>query len=214
MPMWRTAYHRLRVVKVVREADDVFSLVVKGRRLERLAVSGGQHFQWRFMARGLRLHAHPYSISALPQPPYMRVTVKGLGAHSSAAARLSAGTRIAIEGPYGAFTKHALTGRRVALIAAGVGVTPVRSLLEDLPPSAEPVVLLRALSEEEMLLGNEVLELTRARGGRVLGPAWRRRGSTSRASAPRPASSAVPLPGRSGAIAGQPKHECRSFPGR
>jgi ferredoxin-NADP reductase/DMSO/TMAO reductase YedYZ heme-binding membrane subunit len=169
LPMWRTAYHGLRVVKVVRESDDVFSLVVKGRRLERLAVSGGQYFHWRFMTRRLWLHAHPYSISALPQPPYMRVTIKGLGAHSSAATRLTPGTRIAIEGPYGAFTKHAVTGRRVALIAAGVGVTPVRALLEDLPPSADPVVVLRASSEDEVLLGREVRELARARGGRVLG---------------------------------------------
>jgi ferredoxin-NADP reductase len=127
-------------------------------------VSGGQYFLWRFTARGLWLYAHPYSISAVPQPPYMRVTIKGLGAHSSAAARLTPGTRIAIEGPYGTFTKHALTGRRVAMIAAGVGVTPVRALLEDLPPGADPVVVLRASTEEELLLGNEVRELARAHG--------------------------------------------------
>lgn len=169
LPVWRTWYHNLRVVKVVRESDDVFSLVVKGRRLDRLAVSGGQYFQWRFMTRGLWLHAHPYSISALPRPPYMRVTIKGLGAHSSAAARLTPGTRIAIEGPYGTFTKHALRGRRVALIAAGVGVTPVRALLEDLPAGSDPVVLLRASSQQELVLGDEVRELVRARGGRVLG---------------------------------------------
>jgi ferredoxin-NADP reductase/DMSO/TMAO reductase YedYZ heme-binding membrane subunit len=176
LPIWRTAYHRLRVVKVVRESDDVVSLVVKGRRLDRLAVSGGQYFQWRFMARGLWLHAHPYSISALPRPPYMRVTIKGLGDHSSAVTRLAPGTRIAIEGPYGAFTKHALTGRGVALIAAGVGVTPIRALLEDLPTDADPVVVLRASSEEEMLLGDEVRELARARGGRVLGAFGSRHG--------------------------------------
>ncbi|MFZ0379276.1 MAG: hypothetical protein WCD11_16880 [Solirubrobacteraceae bacterium] len=62
-----------------------------------------------------------------------------------------------------------MTGPRVALIAAGVGVTPVRALLEDLPAGADPVALLRASSEEELLLGHEVLELARERGGRVLG---------------------------------------------
>jgi ferredoxin-NADP reductase/DMSO/TMAO reductase YedYZ heme-binding membrane subunit len=169
LPGWRTAYHSLRVVKVVRESNDVFSLVVKGRRLDRLAVSGGQYFQWRFLTRRLWLHAHPYSLSALPQPPYMRVTIKGLGAHSSTAGSLRVGTRIAIEGPYGAFTKHAVIGRRVAMIAAGVGVTPVRALLEDLPAHANPVVVLRALSEDELLLGNEIRDLVRAHGGRVLG---------------------------------------------
>jgi ferredoxin-NADP reductase/DMSO/TMAO reductase YedYZ heme-binding membrane subunit len=168
LPAWRSAYHGLRVVKVVREADDVFSLVVTGRRLDRLAVSGGQYFQWRFMARGLWLHAHPYSISALPQPPYMRVTIKGLGEHSNAVAGLAPGTRIAIEGPYGAFTKHALTGNGVALIAAGVGVTPIRALLEDLPAACDVVALLRASDEKQVLLLDEVREHVRARGGRVL----------------------------------------------
>ena len=57
-------------------------------------------------------------------------------------------------------------GRRVAL-AAGVGATPVRALLEDLPAGADPVVLLRASSEEQLLLANEVMELARGRGGGV-----------------------------------------------
>lgn len=168
LPLWRSAYHRLRVVKVVRESDDTVSLVVTGRHLERLAVSGGQYFQWRFLARGLWLHAHAYSMSALPQPPYMRVTIKELGPHSSAVARLSPRTRIAVEGPYGAFTKHALSGRGVALVAAGIGVTLVRALLEDLSLGVDPVVLLRASNEDELLLADELRELVAARGGRVL----------------------------------------------
>ena len=45
----------------------------------------------------------------------------------------------------------------------------MRALLEDLPAGADPVVLLRASSEAELLLGHEVLELARERGGRVLG---------------------------------------------
>jgi ferredoxin-NADP reductase/DMSO/TMAO reductase YedYZ heme-binding membrane subunit len=168
LPLWRSACHGLRVVKVVHESDDVWSLIVTGRRLERLAVSGGQYFQWRFLTRELWLHSHPYSISALPQPPYLRVTIKGLGAHSSAVARLTPGTRIAIEGPYGTFTKHGLSGRGVALIAAGVGVTPVRALLEDLPAGSDIVVLLRASNEQQLLLVDEVRELVGARGGRLL----------------------------------------------
>jgi predicted ferric reductase len=163
LPIWRSARHRLRVVKVVQESADVYSLVIKGRHLERLAVSGGQHFHWRFLARGLWLQAHPYSISALPQPPYMRVTIKALGEHSRAVARLSPGTRIAIEGPYGAFTKHVLQGNGVALIGAGIGVTPLRALLEDLPPGSDAVVVLRASSRAQLLLADELTELARER---------------------------------------------------
>jgi ferredoxin-NADP reductase len=167
LPVWRSAYHRLRVVRVVLESADVYSLVIKGRKLERLAVSGGQYFQWRFLARGLWTHTHPYSLSALPSPPYMRLTLRAVGEHSAAIARLT-GTRIAVEGPYGSFTKHAIQGRGVALIGAGTGATPIRALLEDLPAGTDTVVLLRASSRDELLLADEIAALTGELTGRAL----------------------------------------------
>ena len=41
-----------------------------------------------------------------------------------------------VEGPYGAFTRHAQVRPRAVLVAAGIGVTALRSLLEDLPRNA------------------------------------------------------------------------------
>jgi ferredoxin-NADP reductase len=82
-------------------------------------------------------------------------------------ARLRPGTRVAIEGPYGAFTAHARRRSKVALIAGGIGVTAIRSLLEDLPRDCDPVVILRASSAEELALASEVAELVRHRKGRV-----------------------------------------------
>ena len=51
------------------------------------------------------------------------------------------------------------------LVAAGIGVTALRSLLEDLPRSRAPVVLLRASRPEDLVLGKEVRELVRHRRG-------------------------------------------------
>ena len=119
------------------EGPGVVSVICSGRHLERLAVSGGQFFQWRFLVRGLWWQAHPYSLSALPRRPYLRVTVKGLGDQSRALARIPHGTRVAIEGPYGLFTDHARRRGRVLLVAAGVGITPIRALLEDLPDGVD-----------------------------------------------------------------------------
>ena len=133
-PAWRSLRHQLRVVEVRQEAPGVVSVVCQGRHLDRLAVSGGQFFHWHFLTKGMWWQGHPYSLSALPQPPYIRVTIKGLGDQSRAAASLRPGTRVAIEGPYGTFTDHARLREGVALFAAGVGITPVRALLEDLPP--------------------------------------------------------------------------------
>ena len=67
----------------------------------------------------------------------------------------------------------------VVLIAAGVGVTPVRALLEDLPDGTDVVVLLRGSTAADLVLRDEVAALVRHRGGRlheIIGPRRRARG--------------------------------------
>ena len=101
------------------EGPGVASIVLRGRRLDRLPVAGGQFFQWRFLRRGLWWQAHPYSLSAAPDGDLLRITVKDLGDHSAGLARLAPGTRVAIEGPYGAFTADTASTDRLLLIGAG-----------------------------------------------------------------------------------------------
>src|ERR1017187_9716477 len=164
-PVYQNLRYRLRVVAVHEEAPGVFSVVCSGRRLARLAVSGGQFFHWRFLTKELWWHAHPYSLSALPRPPYIRVTVKGLGDQSRAVARLKPGTRVAIEGPYGAFTRHARSSESVVLIGAGVGIPPLRALLEDLPESVDVTVIVRGSTPDDIVHRDEVAALMEQRGG-------------------------------------------------
>lgn len=168
LPLWRTLFHRLRVVAVEPVAPGVVSVICRGRHLERMPVSGGQFFQWRFLRRGMWWQAHPYSASALPDPPYLRFTVKRLGDHSGALAQLQPGTRIAIEGPYGAFTADARHGDKVALIGAGVGVTPLRALVEDLPAGVDTVMVARAHRFDELVLRDELETLLRERRGKLV----------------------------------------------
>ncbi|MGO8961363.1 MAG: ferric reductase-like transmembrane domain-containing protein, partial [Streptosporangiaceae bacterium] len=68
-PIMLSLRHRLEVVEVRDEAPGVVSVICRGRNLDKLAVSGGQFFQWRFLTRDLWWQAHPYSLSALPRPP-------------------------------------------------------------------------------------------------------------------------------------------------
>ncbi len=168
LPVLRNLRHQLRVAAVEEAGPGVYSVICTGRRLERLPIAGGQFFQWRFLTRELWWHAHPYSLSALPRPPYIRFTVKALGDQSSVMRHLTPGTRVFIEGPYGAFTHHVRKSNRVALIGAGVGVTPLRALLEDLPRSVDVVVLIRASTVEDLLLHDEIEALMKGRTGRYL----------------------------------------------
>ena len=93
--------------------------------------------------------------------------MKGVGDHSAALAKLRPGTKVVIEGPYGAFTRYARQRKRALLVAGGIGVTALRSLLEDLPRNSAPVVVLRATTAEDLVLAKEVAELVRYRHGRL-----------------------------------------------
>lgn len=167
LPFWRSLRHSLRILEVTAEGPGVVSVVLAGRRLDRLPLSGGQFLHWRFLVRGLWWQAHPYSISRLPTGDKFEITVKDLGDHSRAVARLQPGTRVAIEGPYGAFTADESTGRGIVAIAAGVGSTPVRALIEDLPEGSAPIVVLRGSSADALPLADEIETLARERGGAV-----------------------------------------------
>jgi ferredoxin-NADP reductase/DMSO/TMAO reductase YedYZ heme-binding membrane subunit len=167
LPLWRSARHRITVVGVQPEGPGTFSVLLAGRRLDRLPIAGGQFLQWRFLRRGQWWQAHPYSLSAAPTPRHLRITVKDLGDHSAALAAMAPGTRVAFEGPYGAFTADARTGDRVLLIGAGVGITPIRALLQELPKRADVVVVLRGHTREELVLRDEVAGHVARLGGRL-----------------------------------------------
>jgi ferredoxin-NADP reductase/DMSO/TMAO reductase YedYZ heme-binding membrane subunit len=131
-PLRNAARYRFTVQRVRQEAPGIVSVFITGRDFDRLRAEPGQFFRWRFLTGELWWQSHPYSLSAMPQPDLMRITVKAQGDHSGSLANLEPGTRVIAEGPYGAFTP-ALSGRRVLLIAGGVGITPIRAMFAALP---------------------------------------------------------------------------------
>lgn len=167
--------HRIRVVDVVDIAPGVASIHLRGRRLDRLGVRGGQYGIWRFWSSSTWWHAHPVSFSTLPSRDEARITVRGLGAGSTRLGRLGRGTRVSLEGPYGLFTDQARTMPYLAVVASGIGVTPVRTLIESatLRPD-EATVLLRGSDPSQSYLWDEILEIGRRTGSRVYSMLGRR----------------------------------------
>jgi predicted ferric reductase len=167
-PLWRTAVHGLRVHAVERESDDVVSVRVRGRHLHRLPVRSGQFFVWRFLDGPGWSRGNPYSLSAAPRSDELRITAKDLGDGSSRLAYLRPGTRVLVEGPYGRLTGEHRVTDKVAMLACGIGITPLRALLEDLPYApGDATLVYRARSEPDLVLREE-LELLAARRGIVV----------------------------------------------
>src|ERR1700733_9711337 len=126
-PLRNAARYRFTVQRVRQEAPGIVSVFITGRDFDRLRAEPGQFFRWRFLTRDLWWQSHPYSLSAMPQPDLMQITVKAQGDHSGSLANLEPDARVIADGPYGAFTP-ALSGRRVLFIAGGVGITPIRAM--------------------------------------------------------------------------------------
>lgn len=165
MPLWRNAYHRFRVAAVVPESDDVVSIHLTGRHLDRLPARAGQFFIWRFPGHNHWWRANPFSLSAAPDGRSLRLTAKAVGSTSAGLRHLPVGTRVFAEGPYGAFTALHRAREATLLIAGGVGVTPIRALLEE--STGSTVVLYRVRTKADAVLLTELQELAAARGAQL-----------------------------------------------
>jgi predicted ferric reductase len=164
VPLRDAARYRLRVATIRAEGAQAVSVYVTGRHLERMRAQSGQFFRWRFLDRTHWWEAHPFSLSVAPNAEALRITAKGVGDHSQALRHVRVGTRVMAEGPYGNLTARRRTRPKVLLIAGGVGITPLRALLEDLPAGPGDITLLyRASNERDILFRAELDQLAQAR---------------------------------------------------
>lgn len=178
LPLWRNLRHDLRVAAVVPEGDGTVSVHVTGRALHRLPAEAGQFFTWRFGGHPGRSRGNPYSLSAAPDGRSLRITVQDVGDGSAAVAGLEVGARAWVEGPFGRLSPRARSRSKVLLIGAGVGVTPLRALAEEMSYAPGEAILLYRSSGTPLFV-DELHELARRRGLVVWGLPGARRAAHS-----------------------------------
>ena len=169
LPLWRSMSAPLRVIDVKAEAPGVTTVTVGGRGVRRMPVLAGQFFQWRFVDGPGWTRANPYSISAAPDGRTLRFTAAHAGDGSARLASLRPGTRVLVEGPYGRMHEGVRVHRKVLLMGSGIGITPMRALLEGLDQAPGDITVVhRVRSRHEAVLGEEIAALAAARGARYL----------------------------------------------
>jgi ferredoxin-NADP reductase/uncharacterized protein with FMN-binding domain len=106
--------------------------------------------------------SHPFSLSTAPDGQSLRITVKSLGDFSSRIGEMRPGTRLIGVGPFGLFTDAVRHRDRVVLIAGGVGITPIRGLVEEM--TGDLVLVYRVGREGEAVFREELEDLAQQRG--------------------------------------------------
>ena len=154
-PIVANLRHRFRVGNVVQEGPGVVSIYLTGHDLDRFPARAGQYLTIRFLTAGW-WRSHPYSLSAEPNGRWLRVTIKDLGDDSAGAHRLRIGTWAIVEGAYGNLTTDRQTADRALLIAGGIGVTPLRAILEELAGRIPVTLVYRARHSRDLVFKREL----------------------------------------------------------
>jgi predicted ferric reductase len=159
-PVFNLARHRFRIDRIVSESDDVTSVYLTGRRLERFSFRAGQYANVAFLTKGLWV-PHPFSFSAAPNGQFLRISIKAVGDFTRRIRQLTPGALVLLEGPLGAFTTGGSIGRKYLMVAGGIGITPIRALIESVAASDRDVVLVYAArTVNDLVFGAELRALT------------------------------------------------------
>jgi len=159
-PIYLFLRHRFSVARILREAPDAVSIYIKGRALDRFFIRPGQFMIFRFLKKGMWWQAHPFSLSMVPNGKEIRITVRELGDFTKQLQNVPLGTPVFIDGPYGVFTDIFGLSQKTLFIAGGIGITPIRSLMEEMLIKGKDAALLYSNKlEKRIVFKNELQTL-------------------------------------------------------
>ncbi|HJY47759.1 MAG TPA: hypothetical protein VJ349_03805, partial [Stellaceae bacterium] len=155
-----------RVSEVRKERGDTSTLVMRPDGHPGFRFSPGQFGWLTVWGSPFKITGHPFSFSssAAVMDGRVEMSIRNLGDFTSAIDKVPVGQRVYLDGPYGAFTIGNPADMHV-LIAGGVGVTPMMSMIRTLADQGDtrPVILLYGSRDWEAITFREELEALKAR---------------------------------------------------
>jgi 3-phenylpropionate/trans-cinnamate dioxygenase ferredoxin reductase subunit len=161
---WR-AHRRSYLLEEVRpEAGDAVTLVMHAHGHTGRPFAAGQFAWLKIGSSSFVFEEHPFTIASTAEQPHRKTfTIKALGDFSELLRGLRPGRRVFLDGPYGGFTIDGLDkSEGFVLIAGGVGITPMLSMLRTLTDRHDKRhhhLLVGARTVDELMLRSEIDEL-------------------------------------------------------
>lgn len=127
-----------RLVDIHKEANNQWTISMEPEGFEAINFAAGQYAFVSFGSSPFKDRAHPFSFSSSPKDrPRVSFTIKAVGDFTKTVQNLELGSKAYLYGPYGHMTRDhhrgpKYQGRGVVLLAAGVGFTPMMSMLRDM----------------------------------------------------------------------------------
>ena len=155
-----------RVTEVRKERGDTTTLAMHPEGHPGFRFTPGQFAWLTVYGSPFKITGHPFSFSSSAEVTDGRVdmSIRNLGDFTSEIHKVPVGKRVYLDGPYGAFTIGHPADIHV-LIAGGVGVTPMVSMIRTLADRGDqrPVILLYGSNDWESITFREELEALQAR---------------------------------------------------
>ena len=157
------------VREVRRENATVSTLVLEPRRnangqaAESWAFAPGQ-FAWIRLERSAAAEEHPFTISSSAHDETTQFTIRHAGDFTRVVRQLPPGSPVWVDGPHGAFTGDHSTGSGLVLLAGGVGLTPMMSMIRTAAHRGDPRayrLVVVASAPTDLLFRDELAELRR-----------------------------------------------------
>ena len=159
---WLLSRDAYRVESVHEIGHRIWEIVMQPAHGRSIDFQAGQ-FAWVNFRSPLPLLDNPFSISSSPDElPRVRFLIKDRGDTSGRTGELKAGTLVYLDAPHGNFTMEGREGEAIYLIAGGIGIAPIVSILRDLAARKEsrPVSLVfGARNPRQLIHSDEIARL-------------------------------------------------------
>lgn len=158
---WQQRRHPFTVREVRQESAGIWTLRLTAPDINRFRHAEGQFGFIKFLTGSMSREPHPFSFSSMQDDHgTLTMTIKELGDFTRTIGQAKPGDMAAIDGPYGRFTPSLHKHEQLVLLAGGIGITPMLSILNhmQITKPTTPVLLIWGINTSSEIIRPDFLK--------------------------------------------------------